>query len=379
MKDQPAIPSVSALVVATSSGAPMRSERPKPIHLLCGRPMLSYVLDNLGSLGVRHAVVVTGASGDWISKRILEDPPDFSVRFVEHSSVEQTGGRGNATAALMGLTGFDDFDDDADLLILPADLPLMRTETLVAILDQHRTSGAACTIATEQVADVGQRPRIERDRHGRVQGIVRAQERLFPAADGERAEGEAGEIPLGVYCVRRGLLAPAIRRILPDRINGDHQLLDMPGVLADSGHPVVTAVVSSPEDLVPVDNRLQLAEAEAKLRQRTNRYWMSRGVTMIDPERTYVDTTVTIGTDVTLFPGVILRGATTISDGCEIGPDTRLDHCTVGTNSVVDKTVAQLATIGDGCRVGPFAALEAGAEIPDGTVTGPFYAASSGD
>jgi len=357
--------SVSAVVIATATGAPMRSQRPKPIHLLCGRPMISFVLDALGSAGVTQGVVVTGPASNWVSKRILEDPPKYGVRFVE-----QMKAHGNGDAALVGLSGFDDFDDDSDLLVLPADVPLIQPETLAALLAHHRESNSACTVLTALGHPGTPGPRITRDRHGNVEAALRASD-VDP-------DSELTEVPLGIYCIRRGLLAPAVRRTQPDKINGEHQLIDLPGVLAASGHPVTSIAVGSLTDCASVDSRLQLAEAEATLRQRTNRYWMERGVTMIDPDRTYIDATVRLGTDVTLFPGTLLQGNTVIHDGCDIGPSVRLAQCVVGANSIVEQVVGEHASIGTDCAVGPFASLPPGTEIPDGTRTGPFYAGERG-
>ena len=139
--------------MATSAGAPMRSARPKPIHLLCGRAMASFVLETLGAAGVRQAVVVTGADGGRVAKRLLEDPPGFPVRFAE-----QRASLGVGDAALLGINSFDDFDDDEGLLIVPADLPLLRPSTLNQLVDAHRLSGAACTILTADEADPMLRP-----------------------------------------------------------------------------------------------------------------------------------------------------------------------------------------------------------------------------
>lgn len=361
--------SLSAVVIATATGAPMRSQRPKPIHLLCGRPMISFVLDALGKAGVGQAVVVTGpSSSNRVSKRVLEDPPNFNVRFVE-----QMKAYGNGDAALVGLSGFDDFDDDSDLLVLPADVPLIQPETLSALVAHHRESNAVCTILTAPAhGAVG--PRITRDRHGNVSGAIRAID-LDPSDVGAN---QLLEMPLGIYCIRRGLVAPAVRRTEPDRINGEHQLIDVPGVLASSGHPVTSIAVGDVADAVPVDSRVQLADAEAALRRRTNRFWMNRGVTMIDPERTYIDATVLLGTDVTIFPDTMLQGKTVIGDGCDIGPNVRLAQCRVGTNSIVEQAVGEHAIIGSECAVGPFASLSPGTEIADGTRTGPFYAGLRG-
>jgi bifunctional UDP-N-acetylglucosamine pyrophosphorylase/glucosamine-1-phosphate N-acetyltransferase len=155
---------------------------------------------------------------------------------------------------------------------------------------------------------------------------------------------------------------------------GSFQLADVVEVLASSGHTCESLLVDAPQDLIPVENRYQLAEAEAELRRRTNRYWLSNGVTMVDPDRTYIDATVTLGTDVTIFPGTILQGATTIGDGCELGPDARLDRCEVGRGTRIEKATATQARIGDDCTVGPFAVLAPGSDFASGMSTGPFYA-----
>jgi bifunctional UDP-N-acetylglucosamine pyrophosphorylase / glucosamine-1-phosphate N-acetyltransferase len=349
----------------------MRSERPKPIHLLCGRPMLSYVLDGISEAGATHAVVVTGQMGDRISKRILEDPPMVPLAFVE-----QRFDRGDADAALIGLTGFDDFEDEGDVLVVPADLPLMEVQALRVLLETHRSSESVCTVMSALVDDPAGRPIVTRDRHGAVAGLVRpsaTDHSGSSAANG--GDGTSVEVGLGVYCIRRGLLAPAVRRTSPDELDGLHRLADVVAVLADSGHPVASAPVVAGPDLMPVENRQQLADAEAELRRRTNARWLDRGVTMVDPSRTYIDATVRLGIDVTLFPGTMLQGTTVIGDGCEIGPDTRIDRCVIGRETVVEKTMARLAVIGDHCRIGPFAVVEPGSELSDGTVTGPFYAA----
>lgn len=371
--------SISGLVVATSSGAPMRSARPKPIHLLCGRAMASYVLDTMARSGVRQGVVVTGPEGGRISKRLLEDPPGFPIRFVE-----QKIDRGTGDASLIGLSGFDDFDDDEDLLVVPADLPLLRPEMIGQLLRVHENSGAACTVLAVELEPNQAIPdgfdRIERDRHGRLKALRPATgaEDLtivpapFPADEPEPPA--TVEAAAGVFCIRRGLLAPAVRRTGADDPNGPLRLSSIVEVLASSGHACEAAFVEPAHDLTPVGNRLQLAEAEAELRRRTNVHWLSLGVTMVDPDRTYIDATVQLGTDVTIFPGTILQGTTTIGDGCELGPDVRLDRCQVGRNTRIGQTTARQATIGDECDIGPYAVLPPGCDVVSGTATGPFYA-----
>lgn len=371
--------STSGLVIATSAGAPMRSTRPKPIHLLCGRPMAGFVLETIEAAGVGRTVVVTAADGGRVAKRLLQDSAGSTVRFVEQSA--QLGAN---DAALVGVQSFDEVDsDDDDVLIVPADVPLLRPSTARLLLDAHRSTGAACTVLSADAESPSMRPdpswqptdRIVRDRYGRVASIDTDNSRLL--VEDALAE-EPEEYSLGVFCVRRGLLAPALRRAAADRSRDGSQpgvthLSGIVEVLAGSGHLCETVLIDHPADLIPVNDRIQLAEAEAELRRRTNQHWMSTGVTMVDPSRTYIDVTVRLGIDVTIFPGTILQGSTTIGDGTELGPDARLDRCTVGSNCKVEKVTATLAQIGDDSVVGPFAVLGPGSVIEAGSHAGPFY------
>lgn len=364
----PTQPPVDAIVLAAGPGSRMKSERPKPLHRLCGRPMLRYVLDALAEVDLGRAVVVVGHKGDWVSKALVEDAPPISIEFVE-----QAVQRGTGDAALVGLValpseGVADLDgDDGDVLVLPGDAPLLQAATVRRLLDEHRRSGAAATVLTAHVDDPSGLGRVIRGRTGSVSRIVEHGD----ASDDERA---IREVNTSIYCFRRSLLAPALRRLTPENSQGEYYLTDAVGVLVAAGHPVGAVTVDDSTQIVGVNDRVQLAAAECELRARTNRLLMAAGVTMLDPATTYIDTTVTIGRDVTLFPGTLLSGRTVVGDGCEIGPNTRLVDTTVGSASRVEMSHARHARIGADCAVGPFAALGPGVELPDGTVTGPHLA-----
>jgi bifunctional UDP-N-acetylglucosamine pyrophosphorylase / glucosamine-1-phosphate N-acetyltransferase len=279
----------------------------------------------------------------------------------------------------VGLTGLpDDLDDladldsdDGDVLVLPGDTPLVRPETLAALVTEHRLSGAACTLLTARMDDPTGYGRVVRDREGRVRRVVEQR-------DAHEAELEIDEINTSIYVFRRSLLAPALRRLTPDNAQGELYVTDVVGVLAEAGHPVVSLVVADADETQGVNDRAQLAVAEAELRRRTNQRWMREGVGIVDPDATYVDTTVTLAPDVVLFPGTVLQGATVVGAGTEIGPATRLSDTRVGERSKVKETVATRAEIGDDAVVGPFAVLEPGARVGSGMRTGPFYTGSTG-
>jgi bifunctional UDP-N-acetylglucosamine pyrophosphorylase/glucosamine-1-phosphate N-acetyltransferase len=358
--------SVSAVVLAAGEGTRMRSERPKPLHLLCGRAMVLYVLDALADCAVDRVVVVVGHGAERITKKLHQEAPDLRLDFVE-----QHVQRGTGDAASVGLTAFpDDADDDdaGDVLVLPGDTPLLRPGTVAELVQHHRASDAACTLLTARLPDPYGYGRVVRDRDDRVARIVEE-------ADASFDEQDIDEINTSIYCFRRSLLAPALRRVSPENAQGEYYLTDVVAVLHDAGHRVEAVVADDATETQGVNDRRQLAVAEAELRRRTNDGWLRRGVTMIDPGRTYIDATVQLAPDVTLFPGTILQGRTVVGERAELGPDTRLVDCVVGSDARVEHTSGRDAEVGEAALVGPFAVLAPGDQVAPGAVTGPFYTA----
>jgi bifunctional UDP-N-acetylglucosamine pyrophosphorylase/glucosamine-1-phosphate N-acetyltransferase len=347
----------------------MMSARPKPLHRLCGRPMVLHVIDALAEWHVERIVVVVGHGADRVQKTVMEDAPDG----IQLQFVEQTTQRGTGDAVSVGITALPDADDeDGDIIVLPGDTPLLRPATIAALVRQHRAADAAATMLTARVTDPYGYGRIVRREDGRVSKIVEE-------VDASLEERDIDEINTSIYVFRHGVLAPAMRRVMPDNAKGEYYLTDVIGVLFDAGYTVTTLEAADSMEAAGVNDRAQLAVAEAELRDRTNERWMRRGVTMLDPEHTYVDASVELGTDVTLFPGTILQGRCVIGEHAEIGPNTRLVDCVVGEGAVVDTSVGRKAEIGANAIVGPYASLEPGSRVADGVTTGAFYVGTSVD
>jgi bifunctional UDP-N-acetylglucosamine pyrophosphorylase/glucosamine-1-phosphate N-acetyltransferase len=363
MSDRP----LSAVVLAAGEGTRMRSQRPKPLHVLCGRPLVMHVIGALSELDLDRVVVVVGHGAERVTKTLLDQAPDgMTIEFVE-----QRVQRGTGDAVSVGLTAFPDDDlSDGDVIVLPGDTPLLRPPTLAALVRTHRSGDVAATVLTAEIDDPTGYGRVVRDKNGRVSSIVEH-------ADATPEERDIREVNTSIYCFRRSVLAPTLRRLSPENAQGEYYLTDTIGVLHDAGYGVQSVVVDDPMEAAGVNDRAQLAIAEAELRDRTNERWMRRGVTMLDPERTYIDTTVVLETDVTLFPGTILQGRTVVRQGAEVGPDARLVDCVVGARANVEQTVGRDAEIGDDARVGPFAVLSPGYRVAPGTVTGPFFVGDS--
>lgn len=354
---------LTAVVLAAGEGIRMRSSTPKVLHELCGRPMILHVLDSLERLPIERIVVVVGHGAEPVIKTVQEQlEGDVPVEFIE-----QRVRRGTGDAVSVALTAgyFDDLETEDDLIVLPGDAPLIRAETLAKLATQHRNEDAAATVLTAVVEDASGLGRIVRGKDGRVDRIVEHDD----ATDEELA---IDEINTSIYCFRRSLLAPTLRRLSPVNEQGEYYLTDAVAVLSDAGHKVIGQAVDHVDEALMVNDRSQLADAERALRDRINRAWMRAGVTVIDPACTYIDATVELAPDVRLHPGTILSGHTVIGAGSEIGPDTRVTDSIVGEGVTISNSVVREAEIGDGCTVGPFAHLRAGTRMLAGAKIGDF-------
>ena len=191
--------------------------------------------------------------------------------------------------------------------------------------------------------------------------------------DATDEELEVCEVNTSMYCFQRSVLAPSLRRLSPANAQGEYYLTDVVEVLYEAGHRVGSVVVEDTMEVAGVNDRAQLAVAEAELRDRINERWMRRGRDHVGPRRrTYIDTEAVLATDVVLLPGVILQGACRVGEHAEIGPNTRLVDTVVGEGAVIASSVCRRAVIGPEARVGPFAVLEEGTEVPaGGAVVGP--------
>ena len=343
----------------------MRSDRPKPLHRICGRPMVLHVIHALERLHPVRTVIVVGHGAELVTKRVQETAPAWAnVAFVEQ--VEQNG-TGDATAIGMSALVGDDYDDDAIVLVLPGDTPLLAAATLDELVSTHVANGNAATLLTSVLDDPTGYGRVVRAGDQRVLRIVEQR-------DATPDELDIKEWNTGVYVFRRDLLGPALRNLTADNTQGELYLTDVIGGLAAMGHRV-GAVKAPSTETQGVNDRWQLAMAEREFRNRTNRHWLLNGVTMLDPRQTFIDVTVQLGRDITIYPGTILQGDTVVGNGTDIGPHTQLDSCAIGRECSVRHTVGVDAEIGDGADVGPFAHLPAGSTVVAGATTGPFYTA----
>ncbi len=330
--------------------------------------MVVHVIHALEKLQPDRTAVVVGHQAEAVIKKVTERAPAWA----NAAFVEQLEQNGTGDAAAIGMTAFDgdDYDDDATIVILPGDAPLLQADTLDELVATHVANQNACTLLTSVLDDPTGYGRVVRKKDGQVDRIVEQR-------DASPDELDVEEVCTSIYAFRRDLLGPALRTLTTDNAQGEYYLTDVVAALAAMGHRVGT-VEAAASQTQGVNDRWQLALAERELRNRTNRHWLLNGVTMLDPRQTFIDVNVKIGRDVTIYPGSILQGTTVIGDGCEIGPDTLLADCVVGKNTTIEHSVGHNSTVGDDAVVGPYVHLPAGSAVLSNATTGAFYTAPVG-
>ncbi len=351
------------VVLAAGEGTRMRSSRPKPLHQLCGRAMVRYVLDAVAHEDVRATIVVVGHHGTWVEKELSEGASARRpLTFVEQR--EQLG-TGHAVSVALGAIVEAIGDTDGDVLIVPGDAPLLKASSVARLLEVHRDRQSALTVLSARLDDPTGYGRVIHAKDGTL-------ERIVEERDARESERAINEVNTSIMVVRQSLLGPALRRIGRHNAQQEYYLTDLVQELHDMGHVVASWQLDDANEALGINDRRQLAQAERVLRARINERWMSRGVTMWDPSQTYVDADVELAPEVTLLPGTILTGHCVIARGATIGPNAYLSDTEVGEGATLATVEATHARVGADANVGSFVVLAPGAEVSTGEIVAPF-------
>jgi bifunctional UDP-N-acetylglucosamine pyrophosphorylase / glucosamine-1-phosphate N-acetyltransferase len=332
----------AAVVLAAGKGTRMRSDVPKVLQPLRGRPMVGYIVDAVRRAGVRRPLVVVGPDS-----RPVREALGAGVDFVV-----QREPRGSGHALLQAMPTLRGREI---ALVVNGDMPLVSPDTLRA-LRMRVAGGAAAAIASGTPAETPPYGRIVRSGEGRFLRIVED-------ADATPEEAAIREVNAGFYCVRVAEIARALRRIRPANRQGEFYLPDAVNVLAADGGDIAVATVADPDELVGVNTRADLSAADAILRRRVLERLMAEGVTVIDPATTFVDDAVKVGRDTVLHPETFLTGRTSVGPGCVVGPGARVHASTLEARVRVWDSWIEESRIGEGTRIGPFAHLRPGTVV----------------
>ena len=345
----------TVIVLAAGEGTRMKSATPKVLHSVAGRSLLGHVLHAVNQLSPNQLCVVVGSGRDAVEAHIAQIAPKATTVFQEHR-----GGTGHATQlALAGIA------PKGTVLILAGDTPLLSGDSLAQFVAAHTSGKFAASVLTAEHPDPTGYGRIIRDDNDELLRIVEEKD----ASDDEKF---VFEINSGVYAFDGEKLATSIGKLTNANAQGELYLTDVIGILKSAGESIAAIMIDDFTETLGVNDRVQLAESAAMLRDRINDQWMRAGVTIIDPTTTWIDATVEISNDVTIHPGSALLGSTKVATGAVIGPRTTLTDCIVKEGAAVLESIALQTVIGEEATVGPFTYLRAGTQLGDSTKAGAF-------
>lgn len=351
--------SLAAIVPAAGMGTRMKSSLPKFLHELCGRSVITHIMLSLENV-VDEIIVVVGNGREMVELEIQTTCASFLERIT---FVEQAELLGSGHATKLGMTGLT--TDAENIIVVLGDMPLLTESVLGDMADAFLGSSADVLVSTAMLEDPIGYGRIIRDENKIVKAIVEEKD----CDDAQHAIKECNMYP---FVFTRAFLDIALDKLDTNNSQGEQYLTDVVAIARESSKAVTSYTYPDARKARGANDRAQLSELEFIMRETINTEHMQNGVTMTDPATTYIDAGVTIAADVTLLPGTILQGTTSIATGCVIGPDTRIVDSSVGEQCVIESSTIKGSTLENDVTVGPYASLRPGTMLHAGVHIGTF-------
>lgn len=342
-----------AIILAAGQGTRMKSKLYKVLHPVCGKPMVQHVIDQVKSLDINEIVTIVGHGAEKVKEQLGEDS-QYALQAEQLGTAHAVQQASEMLADREGVT-----------IVVCGDTPLIKGETMEALFKHHEETRAKATILTARAEDPTGYGRIVRNAEGFVEKIVEHK-------DANEQERTINEINTGTYCFDNKMLFEAIQNVSNDNVQGEYYLPDVIEILKNQGETVSAYVTDNFAETLGVNDRVALAEAERTMKKRINEFHMRNGVSIIDPDNTYIGPDVAIGQDTVIFPGTTLSGSTDIGSECQIGPNTEISSCEIGNNTVIRQSAAFDSKIGSEVNIGPFAHIRPASDIHDEVKIGNF-------
>jgi bifunctional UDP-N-acetylglucosamine pyrophosphorylase/glucosamine-1-phosphate N-acetyltransferase len=346
---------LSIIIMAAGKGTRMKSKLPKVLHRLAGKSMLDFVIDAVQELNPRKIYIIVGYEAETVKSSHDNRVP---VTWIEQKEQLGTG------HAIMQVVPYLQ-EYDGDIMILSGDVPLLSAQTMNNLLDTHRQENSATTILTTLLENPFGYGRIIKDENDCITGIVEEK-------DASTEERTVREINSGTYCFNWQDLSQYISKITPQNAQGEYYLTDVIKLFVDHSLKVKSFITPNIEEVLGVNDRATLARMGKIIREKINDDLMLSGVTIIDPETTYIDAGVQVGLDTIIYPNTIIEGRTTIGSSCLLGPNTRIVSSAVGDNSEITFSQVTDSVIHNHVSIGPFSRIREKAVINDNCKIGNF-------
>lgn len=338
----------AVIVLAAGEGTRMKSATPKVLHRIAGRTLVGHAIAAAREAQPEHLAVVVRHERDLVATHVAEVDPKAVI-----ADQDDVKGTGRAVQCALDVLPAD---LDGTVLVTYGDVPLLSGSTLHALVDHHSASGSAVTVITANLANPTGYGRILRGADDSVEGIVEHK-------DATPEQLAITEINSGIYAFDALVLRDALEHVTTDNSQGEKYLTDVLAIARLAGRRVAAHLIDDLWQTEGVNDRVQLARLGKELNRRITEKWMREGVTIVDPDTTWIDADVAIGRDATILPGTQLLGATTIGADAVIGPDSTLEDTEVGERATISRTESRLAVVGADATVGPFSYLRPGTEL----------------
>ena len=343
---------LETLILAAGKGTRMKSKLPKVLHKVGGKPMLQYVIEAAKKIGSSREVVVIGSGAELVEQTIS------GVEFVLQAEQLGTG-----HAVLSAKKNFA--ESKGTVLILCGDTPLLTSKLLKDFTDAHEKSNCAATVLTAEMPDATGYGRVIREENGNFKKIVEDK-------DANAEEKKIREVNAGVYCFDVKKLFGALDKVGNDNAQGEYYLPDVLPILKEACEKIGAFKAEYCIETIGINTRAQLAAADKALRMRKEQELMESGVTIIDPNTTFIDGNVKIGQDTIIYPNTHIEGNTVIGEDCSIGPNVRFSDMIVGNNVTVQFSYCHEAEILDGVTLGPYVHIRPGTTVGQNVKIGNF-------
>ncbi|MBU9710162.1 bifunctional UDP-N-acetylglucosamine diphosphorylase/glucosamine-1-phosphate N-acetyltransferase GlmU [Evansella tamaricis] len=341
-----------AVILAAGKGTRMKSDLYKVLHPVCGKPMVQHVVDQLKGCHVEKTITVVGHGAEMVKDQLGQE--------VSYVLQENQLGTGHAVIQAESILS----EEEGTTVVLCGDTPLLTKDTINALIEEHEGVQAKATVLTAISDDPTGYGRIIRSNEGNVEKIVEHKD----ATDMER---EVKEINTGTYCFDNKSLFQALKRVGNDNVQGEYYLPDVIEILKGQGEVIAAYQTPDFSETIGVNDRVALSMAESVMKMRINEQLMRDGVTLVDPENTYITLDTSIGRDSVIHPGCVIKGSV-LGERCVVGPHSEIENSKVGDDTTIKQSVVHDSEIGDHVSIGPFSHLRPKTQLGNRVRVGNF-------